>query len=451
MLTAVIGGACGGDDDKACDPVANTGCDEGKVCETVTGNAEPLCVEPVVLKGTVFALPGTTGVPGARVVALDVNGAAVSSVALTGTDGTYELRVPSMRNMDGTVVGQNVTLRADAGGYLTFPSGIRTALPIDTKTATLVDKKLVIMSSLTGIGLIAAPNAGTGSIAGKVAVPADRPGILVVAESGSGPGLTAIADRDGDYKIFNVGAGTWTVKAYAKGANHDPGQAMVTAGAVATVDLKLSSKAVSTVSGGISIVNPEMGTQTSVILVVESTFSETLGRGETPAGLRAGNITNAFSIAGVPEGKYVVLAAFENDFLVRDPDTGIGGTETVHIQVTSGADTAAGSDFKVTGARATIGPGRDAPEAVTARPVLSWSDDSSEDEYQVMVFDALGTKVWEKLNVPRETSKDPSVQYDGPFERGMYYQFKALSMRNKGGGLRPISSTEDLRGVFYVP
>jgi hypothetical protein len=40
--------------------------------------------------------------------------------------------------------------------------------------------------------------------------------------------------------------------------------------------------------------------------------------------------------AGVPDGKYVALAAFENDGLVRDPDTSIGGTQIVHLTV-SGA------------------------------------------------------------------------------------------------------------------
>jgi hypothetical protein len=439
-------GACGSDDDEVCDPVANTGCEDDLVCERVTGGAEPICVGPVVLRGKVFALPGTTGIAGARVVALDVNGAAVSSVAVTGTDGTYELRVPSERNADGTVVGQNVTLRSDAQGYLSFPSGIRTALPIDTRAAALVGGRYVVMSALTDVGLIAFQG-GTGGIAGTVAVPEGRPGILVVAEGGGRPGLTAIADRDGDYRIFNAVAGTYTVKAYAMGANHDAVQVTVAENMTATADVPLASgKPPSTVTGSVNIVNPEMGTDTSVVLVVESTFSETLARGETPPGLRAGDVINAFSIAGVPEGRYVVLAGFENDLLVRDPDTSIGGTQIVHITVTSGADTAAGSGFKVTGARATVGPGRDAPEAVTSRPTLSWADDTSEDIYKVFVYDALGTKVWEH-DVPRETSRDPQIAYEGPFQPGMYYQFRAVSYKD---GV-PISSTEDLRGVFYVP
>jgi hypothetical protein len=43
-----------------------------------------------------------------------------------------------------------------------------------------------------------------------------------------------------------------------------------------------------------------------------------------------------------------------------------------------------------------------------------------------------------------------SVQYDGPMDPGMYYQFRATSWRAPGGTPGPASNTEDLRGVFYV-
>jgi len=446
VLMGVGTAACGGDDGP-CDPVAATGCEDGQVCEVVSGG-EPQCFAPVVLRGKVFAMASGAGVAGARVVALDANGAPQSTVAVSATDGAYELRVPSERMTDGAVLGRNVTLRADAATYVSFPSGIRTALPIDTRTATLVSDKLVIMSALTDVGLVALPSAPAGSIAGKVQAPPAHGGVLVVAESGDAV-ATAVADRDGDYKIFNLAPGAWTVKAYAQGSNYTPVEATVAAAAV-TANLDLSTAAASKVTGSISIVDPEGAGATSVILVVESTFDDLLARGETPPGLRAGNVTNAFTIEGVPAGRYVVLAGFENDGLVRDPDTSIGGTQIVHIAVQSGADTAAGTGFKVTGARDTIAPGRDLPEMVTGKPILTWEDDSSEDAYRLLVFDALGNKVVD-MEVPRETSRDPSVPYEGPLEKGMVYQFRAISLRGPTGDRVPISSTEDLRGVFFMP
>jgi len=51
--------------------------------------------------------------------------------------------------------------------------------------------------------------------------------------------------------------------------------------------------------------------------------------------------------------------------------------------------------------------------------------------------------------VPRVTGGETvDVPYAGPaLEVGMYYQFRATSFRDTG----PISQTEDLRGVFFVP
>src|SRR5439155_14251571 len=92
---------------------------------------------------------------------------------------------------------------------------------------TEMSGKLVVVSKLTDVGLSAqASGAGTGSISGKADVPASRAGILVVAETSMGTnGISGIADTSGAYEILNVPSGTWTVKAYAKGSNYDPGTA----------------------------------------------------------------------------------------------------------------------------------------------------------------------------------------------------------------------------------
>jgi hypothetical protein len=452
--------ACGSgsNNNASCDPVANTGCQASQVCEQKQGGGS-LCAEPLVVRGTISDLASGAAVAGARAVALDPNLAPASSVATSAADGTYELAIPSLRTADGKAVNTNVTLRVDASGYQSFPSGLRQALPISTASAVESSGKLVVSSSVTNVGLLALQGAGTGIIAGKARVPASRAGVLVVAETGAGTsGLTAIADTGGDFKIFNVPAGSFTVKAYAKGVNYDPLSANVTAGQTTTVNPAINAaKPASNVSGSVNIVNPGTGTATSVVLVVESTFNDALARGETPPGLRAPstgtapNVTGAFAIAGVPEGRYVVLAAFENDDLVRDPDTSIAGTQLVHIAVTSGSDTAVPTSFKVTGALDVIGPGKDAPEAVTGKPVLTWVDDASENGYTVVVFDAFGNVVWGPTDLPSSQGTNPTVQYAGPLDKGMLYQFKATSWRNTNSGRVNISNTEDLRGVFYMP
>jgi hypothetical protein len=222
----------------------------------------------------------------------------------------------------------------------------------------------------------------------------------------------------------------------------------VAAGATAAgIDLEVAGTTTAVVSGNVQIVNAPGGATTSVILAVESTVEASVARGEAPPGLRAANGTGAWAIAGVPDGRYVALAAFENDLLVRDPDTSIGGTALVHVTV-AGADIALAEGFKVTEALAVIAPGADGPEDVTGAFEMSWEDDSSEDTYDLTVFDALGNLTWEQTGIVGPKGSAPVVvAYDGPaLEPGMFYQFRAVSIK---AGV-PISATEDLRGVFVA-
>jgi hypothetical protein len=158
-------------------------------------------------------------------------------------------------------------------------------------------------------------------------------------------------------------------------------------------------------------------------------------------------VGGTWQIGDVPDGNYVVLAAFENDFLVRDPDLAIGGTDLVRITVSGGSvDIAEG--FKITGALGVVSP--DAEEHVTGTPSFVWQDDSGEDHYEIRVFDVFGTLVWEKLDVPGVSGGATVTQaYEGDaLESGLLYQFRATSIKQGGTA---ISRTEDLKGVFFVP
>lgn len=424
----------------ACDPQQQTGCAEGQACEEVE-DGTTACFAPVSVAGRVFDFVSDAPIAGARVVARDENGASLSTVVETGADGSYSLPVPAKRKSDGTPLARSFTLRADAATYQSFPLAPRVALPLDLADAT--GDPLLLQQPNSDIGLIPlADTAGLGTISGTV-VAALQGGTLVDAG-----GRTGIADRDGGFVVFNVPAGTLQVAGYKQGLNFDPASVEVTADVDTTgVTLTANDQPAVDVSGSVQIVNAMGGSATSVILVLESTFDETLVRGEAPPGLRAGDVTGTFSISGVPNGSCVVLAGFENDGLVRDPGTSIGGTEIVRI-VVDGAAVSISEGFKVTGALAVESPGADDIEEVSGAVTFSWEDDSSEDEYTVQVFDALGTLVWETTgNFDPGGSAPASVPYGGPaLTSGMLYQFRATSIKD---GV-PISSTEDLRGVFVV-
>src|SRR5262249_36352438 len=155
---------------------------------------------------------------------------------------------------------------------------------------------------------------------------------------------------------FNVPPGMQEVRGYLQGRNFKSVMANATADMeTPMVNLVEAGAATATVSGSLNIVNGGGAGATSVVLVVEETFITNLERGDVPKGLRAANVTNAWSISGVPDGKYAVIPSLENDGLVRDPDTGIAGTMIQHITIAGAAMTV--PSFKVTGALDVISPG----------------------------------------------------------------------------------------------
>jgi hypothetical protein len=466
-FTLLVG--CGGEDEApppgalgtSCDPL-HASCAAGLACTEVP-DGDHRCYAETILRGMVKDTSNGEPVEGAHVMAVNDKGAPVTDVAETDAMGNYELAVPAARDGEGKPVDTKFTLRAAAQDYQAFPYGSRVALPIDVAGAPVEDGRYVVESALTTVDLVPLPAGDRSRIEGSIvtlAHHADAPvgGVLVVAKGDDGV-ESGISDQSGAFTVFNVPAGTQELKAYGANIQLESKSVTVTDAPLSGVQLHEIEGVTTTVSGNVQIVNASGGSKTSVILVVEDTFDANVARGEAPRGLRspasgAPNVTGAFSITGVPAGKYVVLAAYENDDLVRDPDTNISGTDFVHIEVMAGEATLALSDgFKVTQALGTVGPGVDGPEAVSEKPDLVWTDDSSEDGYDLHVFDALGNEVWQKLELPPvKGAKTVTVKYEGPLDPGMYYQFRVSSWREPGKGERaPISTTEDLRGVFFLP
>ncbi len=451
-VAALALAACGGVTE--CKLTDARSCPSDQVCEPVTGRAKPVCFKPVLIEGKVTVLGATTAIAGAEVSATADTGAAVGTVATSGADGTYSLRVPSTRSDEkGTVVGQKVLLRAAAKDFEVFPSGVRVSLPVDTSAPTHAsDGPWVVQSALTDIGLQPVPDIekGRAGIAGTVQLPPGQSALVVA--SGAAGTFTAVTDSSGAFHVFNVAAGSYEVQAYTKGFNYTPAMVTVASADVTGVTLSQAGAATTDLSGSVQLVAGANGAGTSVVLAVESTFNVALARGEIPYGLRAPdmgtppNVTGAFTIHGVPDGKYVVLAAFENDGNVRDPDPNIAGTQVVHVTVGGGTVTPSGLAFKVTGAVEMSGPGADGTvESTSATPTFSWKAYSSAKSYTLTVYSATGTKVWENTSVPAGST---SAAYAGPaLTSGGIYQWRLTAFGNNSN---PISLTEELRGLFQV-
>lgn len=448
--------ACGDDaQPSVCTVGDDSTCASGLVCAPVVGSTTPGCFAPVYIQGSVLD-DAAAGIAGANVVALDVNGSAVSSTATSATDGSYELAVPATRNADGSVASLDVTLRAGAQGYLPFPKAPRYALPLPLDTAVLSNGRYVLDTTSTDIVLLALPAGSPASATiGGTVTGAGVAGGLVVAVQGGVAVSTAIVASDGTYTLFNVPLGSTTIEVYHAGVAVDP--LTVTLGAGGLTDQNLSvdtGVALGTVNGGLQFVDASGGAaETSVILVPASTFDPDIVRGEAPAGLRVVVPTSGanFSITGVPPGDYVVLAAFENDDLVRDPDQTQGGTAVLKITVAAGATVDAGS-FKITGALRLVGPGATGTEIIsTTTPTFRWYNDPSAGHFELRVYDAYGTPIFEDLAVPAG-SGNQMVSYALPaadaLMDGMTYQWRLFSVDSQG--ITYISASEDLEGVFVV-
>ncbi|MBN2804686.1 MAG: hypothetical protein JXR91_16445 [Deltaproteobacteria bacterium] len=79
---------------------------------------------------------------------------------------------------------------------------------------------------------------------------------------------------------------------------------------------------------------------------------------------------------------------------------------------------------------------------------FEWVDDSSEKRYDIVVNDAFGNEIWTQT-MEGVSGGNASIIYDGPaLEDGLYYQFKVTSFSKLDGGT-PLSTTEDLKGVFF--
>ncbi len=438
------------------------------------------------------AHPDTTlyGIPGAVVVGQDVNGAPMSPSAISTTHGSYAFSVRAPRNADGSPASGSVTLRADAAGYETFPSGLRVALPVALASATHANGRWIVRNALTSVGLTALASPPPGVIQGTVqSVPAG--GALVVAECAGGADFSAVPGAGGGYVIFNVPAGTCSVTAYAKGVNYArvAGVTVPATTVPVTVDLARSAVPTATVTGSVSFVSRTDWPATSVLLVLDATYNSTTHRGLSPPGLRATNVQNAgaWSISGIPDGHYHALAAFETDYVVRDPSS-IGGTAIPEFQVANGVPTlmdgttsaATLPAFKVTGAVRLTEPFADPLGActtlaalpadpgtlplepcasATTTPTFAWEVYPATDYYDLTVVDAVGFVVWEAHvaggagSIPYgATTADPDVQSTvvpaQPLVSGQMYQVRLVAIHVGG---TPISTSEDLLGVFSIP
>jgi hypothetical protein len=459
----------------ACNPEEVDGCPEGMVCEAVEGETLMGCFLPTFISGRVFNILDDPAddiepwIEGARVVARNVDGSEVTEVGTADSLGQYEIPLPSTRDHSGNPeTGRVYTLNVTAKNYMGYPSPLVSALPVNLDEFTLRSNGYHNKNrAFTDIGLmpLSEEDQNQFSISGRVSDGSE--GLLITAECAVPPCGYAYSENDGVFRIENIKAGDYTLNGYEIGKAYTPLAVQVVDTDITDLIIEnIEDPQLGSIAGSVQIVNPHpSSSNTSVVLMPKSTFDFSYGKGITPKGMRIGGVNGAFVFDNLPEGEYVVLAGFENDYLVRDPDPNIAGTGIQEVSIPDRTVNPENWDienvgFKVTGAIEIVYPGsiETSPENVPRESLpitFQWVDDSSEIGYHLQLYNPFGTVVWEAFPGKNQTS----LQYPDtePPLQG-YYQWRITSLKSSNTDLyeptiekdAPISMSEDLLGVFYI-
>ena len=314
--------------------------------------------------------------------------------------------------------------------------------------------------------LDAHPNSGnTGQLSGTIMTPAPNSNgvsdVLVVAEdSTQNLFASCISGPDGDYDLFNVEPGNYTLTVYLSGYRQisDP----VAVDVIIDGNYEINDIAIE------SHDNADLSGQVTFLAIANGVVDITLIHPDTldtiPGLSTLNNKSNNYLLESIPPGTYIAWASFCNDGYVMDPD---------HIfkfglpQITFPEDSSDQTlDFSVTGAVTITGPTNEAslvvPQNVyTASPTFTWEKYPSAKEYIVEVFDSRGNTIWGGFDTngvvqhPQIIQSETSVvfNFDGSatalLEDGETYRWKIYADNDAAANVQTlISSSEDLMGLF---
>jgi hypothetical protein len=353
------------------------------------------------------------------------------------------------------------SIRAAAQDYMPVPPNNQDAVPFEIiageTTTQLID-------------LTEHPDSGTtGQISGSVWTSMPDPnglsGVLVVAKDAN-QNLTAstITGPDGDYMLYNVHPGSYTLEVYLAGYRElfDPVKIdVVIAGEIYVAEeIVMEEHANADIYGHVSFLAVENG-----VVDITLIHPDTL---DTIPGLSTYNdLNNTYRLEGVPPGTFIAWASFRNDGYVMDPDR-ISKFGLPRVTFTADS-TDQEQNFEVTDAVSIIAPTNDEDlvvpvEVNTSTPTFEWEKYPSAKEYIIEAFNSNGETIWGGFDAnglvshPQIGQAESSVVFNfagsaiAELQNGETYRWKiyadddeALDVQNL------ISSSEHHMGLFkYV-
>lgn len=394
-----------------------------------------------IVSGTVTNASTSAVIPNTRVLIFDANtNAPAANSIFTGSNGSYSF----------DIAPSSYYIKLSKLGYENLPPANTIAVPFTVVLQQTV-KMDFQMNPVTTTGL--------GTISGQVTKSSNpAAGVLVVA-SGTSAGYSSITDKDGNFWIYNVPAGTYTAHAWESGYNSSFANInLPSSGNSQNNILTLTSGASGSVTGSITFL-ATTNIEVDVSLVNPQTK-------ETIPGLTTITSGGNYTISNVPTGTYIARASYSNDGKVVDPDWILKNGEPT-ITVGTSAMT---MNFSVTGAVTLTSPTNAAastlPYAInTTTPTFSWSAYSSTDDYVIEMSDVNGNVIWggfsssgtiKNITIPKTTT---SITYnnDGKATKalqiGQIYRWRIFASKNDSSdprGWKIISVSEEQEGLIKV-
>ncbi len=343
-------------------------------------------------------------------------------------------------------------LKLSRQGYIDVPapgiSAVTVTVELDTE---ITNDYQMQQSEIVNSGYISGQVTSSGN---------STAGVLVVASNGSA-GFSSVSDADGNYFIYNVPAGTYSVNGYIAGYYSNEIDATVVANSESSGNnIELTSGATGSLSGSVTFLAVNNGE-------VDVTLTHPLTK-ETIPGLDTETSGGLYAMSNIPNGTYIARATYKNDGYVIDPDWILkNGEPAVTIN-----DDALTLDFSVTGALEIVSPVSDVetakPVEITETvPTFTWSAYSSINDYVIEVSDINGNVIWggfddssgtivKNIVIPKS---ELSITYNSDgnasstLKQGSTYRWKVYASKDDAKedvGWKLISVSEEQMGLFTI-
>lgn len=408
--------------------------------------------EPVTgkLEGMVKDAVNATPLAGAQVIVFNADqNAPVGQTLTTNTLGEYSTQL----------VPGNYYVKLYKQGYDAVPPQSMEAVPfsIAASQSTRQDAEMFPVSS-----------SSTGWIEGKVMAGTTpiKGALVVAADSERGVAFSSISAENGEYHIYNVPGGSYSVRVFIRSYQSEIKSANVVAQAGSTgLNFSLQQSTGASLAGNVR--NLAISNLDVDISLVHPLTKETI------PGLTTRSANQSYTISGIPAGDYIARATYRNDLRVMDPDRIAKFGEPV-VSVSGTVANPSTLSFDITGTVVLSTPTNPItttkPVIVSStRPTFSWNAYSSTSDYVVEVVDAAtGLVVWggfnrvaglpvKKMVIPSSTT---SITYNSDglattadLVKGKIYRWRVYASKNDVNsptGWTLISVSEDQVGLIQV-